>query len=93
MPTKHQKLWKKCREDWVKLNPPNHEGYYVCYLCHKWVHETELTLDHIIPRSRAPHLRYVHENLAPCCWECNTEKGSKVYKQNDNRGEVDKIPW
>ena len=36
-----------------------------------------LTLDHKIPRSAAPHLRYVDANIQPACWPCNTLKGSK----------------
>jgi hypothetical protein len=40
----------------------------------------ETTLDHVIPRSRAPELRYDPNNLRPCCWTCNSKKGSRVYE-------------
>jgi len=62
----------------LKDNPPNHQGYYECYICLKWVDYTEVTLDHVIPRSRAPHLRYDLDNLRPCCGTCNSNKGSKT---------------
>lgn len=75
--TKHEELWAKARKLWFKNNPPNHEGYYICYLCNYWVPAKEITLDHIIPRSARPDLRYEQSNLAPACWSCNSEKGSK----------------
>lgn len=73
----HKALWAKTRKQWVKENPGNHQGYWECYLCDKWVTLDNLTVDHVIPRSNRPDLRYEQSNLKPCCWECNTEKGSK----------------
>lgn len=75
---KHKKLWLQTRRQWFKENPPNFEGFYICYLCGIWMEDRETTLDHVIPRSRAPHLRYDFDNIRPCCWKCNSEKGSKV---------------
>ncbi|QNK82571.1 HNH endonuclease [Nakamurella sp. PAMC28650] len=37
-----------------------------------------MSLDHIIPRSRAPHLRYDFSNLQPSHYLCNVAKGSKT---------------
>lgn len=92
--TKHERLWKKTRGEWISQNPANHEGYYVCYLCRKWIPRGEITVDHIIPRSRASHLRYDFSNLAPACWECNNEKGSKVYdRPTSSNTHIDNIPW
>ena len=68
--------WIITRKKWFKENPADH---YVCYICGKWLTPEETTLDHVIPRSRAPHLRYEFSNLKPCCFVCNGEKGSKVY--------------
>lgn len=67
--------WYKTRRQWFKENPA--EGY-TCYLCGVYVPKNEVTLDHIIPRSRRPDLRYELTNLAPACWTCNSQKGSKV---------------
>lgn len=75
---KHAKLWSNFRRQWFKDNWPNEQGFYECYLCGKWLRDYETTLDHVIPRSRAPHLRYESTNLRPCCSTCNVEKGSKV---------------
>jgi 5-methylcytosine-specific restriction endonuclease McrA len=73
------RIWERTRQKWFKENPPNFEGYYVCYLCEKWVSVKEITLDHVIPRSRRPDLKYEMSNLQPACWDCNYIKGSKVY--------------
>ncbi len=75
---RHAILWIKKRKEYLKNNPPNFQGYYICYLCHKWVPANEITVDHIIPRSRAPYLRYEDSNLAPCCDPCNKKKASRV---------------
>lgn len=79
--TKHEKLWRECRRLWVKLHPPNFQGYYICWICHGWVHESEMELDHIIARSRRPDLRYILTNLAPSHHLCNTVKGSSEHKE------------
>lgn len=39
--------------------------------------KSETTLDHVQPRSGAPDLRYEFSNLKPCCYACNSAKGSK----------------
>lgn len=74
------KRWIEVRKEWFKENPPDENGYYFCYLCNKRMTRAETTLDHKKSRSRHPELRFVKSNLAPCCWDCNSEKGSK----NDN---------
>lgn len=71
------KEWLKVRKQWVKLNPPNHEGYYVCAIGGDWVLAEYLELDHIIARSRRPDLRFELSNLQPSCSKHNSEKGSK----------------
>jgi 5-methylcytosine-specific restriction endonuclease McrA len=59
---------------------------YTCYLqispdCPGTMRPEHTTLDHIQSRSRHPELRYVQDNLAPCCWACNELKGSKSVDQ------------
>lgn len=76
-PGKVSKEWLKTRRAWLKANPPNFEGYYECYLCHKWVPAEDITLDHVISRTRAPGRRQDISNLEPCCSKCNSDKGSK----------------
>jgi len=73
--TKHHLTWQRYRRKWFRENP---QDYYVCYLCNKSLMPYETTLDHVIPRSRAPELRYEFSNLKPCCYTCNSDKGSKV---------------
>lgn len=72
---KWAKRWAKTRSQWFIENPADN---YTCYLCGKYLNPEETTLDHVIPRSRAPELRYVMSNLRPCCMTCNSIKGSKV---------------
>lgn len=68
------KKWLETRDRWFEAG--NKAPYYKCYICGKLLTRSQLTLDHIKSRSRHPELRYVLKNLAPCCWDCNTAKGS-----------------
>src|SRR5262245_15883161 len=49
---------------------------YTCQYCHKTMPSSELTLDHVIPRSRAGETTW--ENLVACCHPCNNKKGSRT---------------
>ena len=49
---------------------------YTCQYCHKMMPSGELTLDHVIPRSRAGESAW--ENLVACCHPCNNRKGSRT---------------
>lgn len=71
---KHSKLWQGTRLKWLEINKA---AYYNCYICGKLLTQGELTLDHVLPRSARPDLRYDLKNLKPCCFKCNSEKGSK----------------
>ena len=49
---------------------------YTCQYCHKILPSGELTLDHVIPRSRAGDSNW--ENLVTCCHPCNNRKGNRT---------------
>lgn len=49
---------------------------YVCQYCGRPLKSHEITLDHIIPKSRGGESNW--ENLAACCPGCNVRKGSKL---------------
>jgi 5-methylcytosine-specific restriction endonuclease McrA len=49
---------------------------YTCQYCHKTLPSGELTLDHVIPRSRSGETTW--ENLVACCHHCNNKKGSRT---------------
>ena len=49
---------------------------YTCQYCHKTLPSSELTLDHVMPRSRAGETTW--ENLVACCHPCNNRKGSRT---------------
>jgi 5-methylcytosine-specific restriction endonuclease McrA len=49
---------------------------YTCQYCMKVGPSGELTLDHVIPRSRAGETTW--ENLVACCIQCNNRKGNRT---------------
>lgn len=90
--TRTKNEWLKRRRKYLDEHPPNHQGYYVCYLCQQWVHKDEVTIDHVEPRSSTPKaIADADENLKPAHGLCNYKKGSrrivlpvrKVERSND----------
>jgi 5-methylcytosine-specific restriction endonuclease McrA len=49
---------------------------YTCQYCQRTFNSGELTLDHVIPRSRAGETTW--ENLVACCHPCNNRKGNRT---------------
>ena len=49
---------------------------YTCQYCHRILPSAELTLDHVVPRSRAGETAW--ENLVACCHPCNNRKGNRT---------------
>lgn len=49
---------------------------YTCQYCGKVMQSGELTLDHVMPRSRAGETTW--ENLVACCHTCNNRKGNRT---------------
>lgn len=49
---------------------------YTCQYCLETLPSGELTLDHVIPRSR--HGETTWENLVACCHPCNNHKGNRT---------------
>jgi 5-methylcytosine-specific restriction endonuclease McrA len=49
---------------------------YTCQYCMRTLPSGELTLDHVVPRSRAGESTW--ENLVACCHPCNNRKGSRT---------------
>ena len=47
-----------------------------CQYCGVALHSSDLTLDHVIPRSRGGASTW--ENLVACCHRCNREKGNRL---------------
>lgn len=74
--------WAKARRIWIKNNPPNHQGYWICAICGRWTQDLEV--DHILPRSGSPELRFNQDNLQGLCPRCNQRKGSTHGKKGGN---------
>ena len=49
---------------------------YMCQYCLRTLPSGELTLDHVVPRSR--HGETTWENLVACCHPCNNRKGGRT---------------
>ena len=49
---------------------------YTCQYCQRPLPSAELTLDHVIPRSRSGETAW--ENLVACCHSCNNRKGNRT---------------
>ena len=49
---------------------------YTCQYCMKTPPGVDLTLDHVIPRSRSGETTW--ENLVACCHTCNNRKGNRT---------------
>ena len=54
---------------------------YTCQYCHRTLPSCELTLDHVVPRSRAGETTW--ENLVACCHACNRQKGNQFPTEAD----------
>lgn len=61
---------------------------YTCQYCHKTLPSGELTLDHVIPRSRAGETTW--ENLVACCHPCNNRKGNRTPEEANMK--LNRIP-
>jgi len=69
------KKTNKAVANWKKTIEPNHQGYYECYMCLKWIDYLEA--EHVNSKVRRPDQRTDPNNLKPTCSECNAKKGSK----------------
>jgi 5-methylcytosine-specific restriction endonuclease McrA len=49
---------------------------YTCQYCLRTMPSAEMTLDHVIPRSRTGDSSW--ENLVACCHSCNNKKGNRT---------------
>jgi len=47
-----------------------------CQFCSRTLPASELTLDHVVPRSRGGRSSW--ENLVACCYQCNNSKGDRT---------------
>ncbi len=65
----------------VKLNRRNiyARDHNRCQYCGKKFHTSELTLDHVVPRSRGGGASWA--NLVCCCVTCNVRKGGRIPRE------------
>ncbi|MFQ6028109.1 MAG: HNH endonuclease [Dehalococcoidia bacterium] len=49
-----------------------------CAKCRRWIRDKiDITVDHILPRSRYPELALQGDNLCVLCRSCNSRKGNR----------------
>ena len=53
-----------------------------CQYCGETMQPSELTLDHVVPRSRGGNSTW--ENLVACCHGCNRRKGNRLLNEIDD---------
>ena len=75
---KRTETWLKVRREWIRDNPPNHEGFYICGICARPVHCESFELDHVVGRDGGNLVD--KENLQPSHMLCNRLKGSRKLK-------------
>lgn len=75
--------WLRFRSHWLRDNPALDNGYYLCGICGSWVHEDEVTLDHIRPRT-AENI-FQPDNIQPAHGYCNYQKGSRRWEPVVNK--------
>lgn len=75
--------WLRFRKHWLRNNPPMDNGCYLCGICGHWVLYSEVTLDHIEPRTMENMFKT--SNIQPAHGYCNYLKGSKHWKPKVNR--------
>ena len=68
------KATEKAVSKWKRQQQPNHQGYFVCYMCGQWTEY--LTAEHVKSKVRRPDLRTNPENFKPTCNPCNDKKRS-----------------
>ena len=88
--SREQQRWSKTKKQWIKDNPPSYGDYWYCIIGGRALTDDlerldygalPLTLDHDLPRSRAPGRRHDLDNLNPMCEYHNGDKGSKSLDQ------------
>ena len=57
---------------------------YICQYCNKRFHTVDLSLDHVVPRSKGGPLSW--ENAVTCCKKCNGLKGSTPLSEISKKG-------
>lgn len=80
---KHKAKRQAVFREWIKLNPPDANGHWICYLqihskCPVYLDRRALRLEHIYPKSGYPALIYVVKNNKAACDYCNKLKGSST---------------
>jgi 5-methylcytosine-specific restriction endonuclease McrA len=69
------RLSKKYKE--VRLKVLARDGYVCSYCGHEGTKENGLTIDHIVPVSKAPEMAIDETNMRIACKSCNSKKGKR----------------
>jgi hypothetical protein len=78
--------WRKVRAKFLR----NQKGDLSCFYCAEPLSRDKATVDHIVPIATGGDA-YSHQNLATCCFMCNTLKGKMSEKAFRNK--ISKKTW
>ena len=53
--------------------------HYRCQYCHKRANISDLTYDHVVPRSQGGLTEWT--NIVTCCYQCNRKKGGRTPRE------------
>lgn len=73
---KYGKINAQVSREFRKNNPPNHEGYHVCFYCGKWIEPEAMAPEHTNSKARHAEDRTDQSKLVKACSICNEQKGS-----------------
>lgn len=75
---------------WLK-NEIKKRDKYCCYICGRLLNDNEITLDHIVPKSKGG--KDTFDNLATCCFYCNNLKADMSLEEFKFYIELLKFQW
>lgn len=75
---KYYVRWLPRKSKFSKINICKRDNF-TCQYCAKKLKISEVTLDHVLPKSQGGKLHW--KNVVTACHECNSKKGNKSLKQ------------
>ncbi len=85
--------WLKYLKAWKRSHPPLDNGCYICGHCGRFIPADEVTIGHIVSRSRAPSRVFDPTNLQPEHGSCNAFKGSRYVKPKFTPEQYEFLQW
>jgi 5-methylcytosine-specific restriction endonuclease McrA len=75
------KNFKIVKKQWLKANPPDRDGNYMCWICNRPVLADKVSLDHVAPVELYPEYAKELSNLRPSHEFCNQQRAVPVHSK------------